>query len=193
MRRGRPALGTASKLHSMEPRQSSTGGTDESADNGGTWLFPLLLTVILIVVVGVAKLSSLPQERATRQPTGDTDWTPSIQPTGDTVRLTIDFGNGARKVFDALPWQPGTTVSDVMESAREFRPGIEFTQEGSGASGFLTSLDGLANEGASGRNWIYRVDQQHAHQSFCLEKVEPGRHVLWLFTDQLYNEDSAEE
>ncbi len=192
MRRGRPALGTASKLHSMEPKQSSTGGTGESPDHSGSWHFPLLLAVILILAIGIARLSSPPEERPTREP-GGADWTPTSQPTGETVRLTIDFGNGARKVYDALPWQPEMTVADLMESAREFRPGIEFAQRGSGASGFLTSLDGLANEGTSGRNWIYRVDQQHAHQSFCLEKIEPGRHVLWLFTDQSYNEGPAEE
>ncbi len=120
------------------------------------------------------------------------DWTLSPQPTGETVSLTINFGNGVKKEFEALPYRIEMTVVDLLAAARDFRPGITFTQVGTGESGFLRSLDGLANQGAEGRNWLYQVDGQHAHASFCLEKVGPGGHILWKFTDELYNDGDGE-
>jgi len=111
---------------------------------------------------------------------------------GETVVLSIDFGNGAKKEFAALPWQADMTVADLLEAAQNFQPSIQFTQIGTGERGFLNALDGLANEGAGGRNWLYQVDGQHAHVSFCLEKLEPGGHVLWVYADRLYNGEPVE-
>jgi hypothetical protein len=144
----------------------------------------LLVIALLILLAFAGRVSHQPPTG----PAGATaPWTPSPPAEGETVRLTIDFGNGATHEFAALPWQTEMTVADLLVSAQRFRPGIQFTQIGRGETGFLSALDGLANEGAGGRNWLYRVDGRHAHQSFCLEKLEPGSHVLWSFTDQQYN------
>ena len=170
----------------MEPKHSGTDGTERTGSIAD-WYFPLLLVVALLILLAFAGQVSHPPPPG---PTSTTDaWTPSPQPEGETVRLTIDFGNGTTKGFAALPWQAEMTVADLLEAARSFRPGIRYTQIGSGETGFLSTLDGLANEGAGGRNWLYRVDGRHAHLSFCLEKLEPGMHVLWSFTDQQYNEE----
>jgi len=178
----------------MESKQSSTDGaqdeTRQMGSNDRTWLFPLLLAVLLLGLVAVGKWAPQQEPRQHDDPTAD--WTPSPQPVGETVSLTIDFGNGVKKEFAALPWQAEMTVADLLEAAREFRPGIEFTQIGSGEVGFLRSLDGLANEGAGGRNWLYRVNHQHGHVSFCVEKIDSGEHVLWSFTDELYNDETGE-
>ena len=175
----------------MEPKQSGTGGSRQTGRSGAGWLFPALLAILLVILLGLTRwVPSQPPLQLSAPPD---NWTPSLRPTGQTASLSINFGNGAKKEFVALPWQAEMTVADLLERAREFRPGIRFKQIGSGESGFLTSLDGLANEGAGGRNWIYQVDGQHAHVSFCLEKIEPGTHVLWTFTDELYNEELTEE
>ena len=169
----------------METKQSGTDGTQPTPRCSGGWLFPALLAIGLLGLLLITRWTpSQPPLRLTVSP--DT-WVPTPQPTGETVSLTLDFGNGAKKEFAALPWQGEMTVADLLEQARKFRPGIEFTQVGQGESGFLTALDGLANEGGEGRNWIYRVDGRHANVSFCLEKIEPGTHVLWTFTDEQYN------
>jgi hypothetical protein len=167
----------------MEPRQSSTDGTQPS---GSGWLFPLFLTLVLVAMWGIAR--QIPQQQPARptEPATAETWMPA--PEGETVGLTIDFGNGVQKRFTALPWQPEMTVADLLSAARQFPPGIRFTQQGEGERGLLVALEGLANEGVAGRNWIYQVDGQHAHSSFCLEKIEPGMHILWTFTDQQYNE-----
>jgi hypothetical protein len=106
---------------------------------------------------------------------------PSPQPTGETASLSIDFGNGVRKEFAALAFRHGMTVGDLMREARKFRPGLQFTQRGSGAMGFVDSLENVANEGGRGRNWLYSVNGQGATRSFDVETLEPGAAVLWEF------------
>jgi hypothetical protein len=106
---------------------------------------------------------------------------PSPQPTGETASLAIDFGNGVRKEFAALAYRHGMTVGDLMREGRKFRPGLQFTQRGSGAMGFVESLENVANEGGGGRNWLYSVNGQGATRSFDVETLEPGAAVLWEF------------
>ena len=170
----------------MEGRTSSTDESDDRRDvapRSDSWMFPALL---LLVLVGVAIFAF-----TQRPPGGDSDsvaeaetWTPAAAPTGETVQLVIDFGNGARREFDSLPWRPEMTVADVLEAARTFRPGIRFTQQGAGESGFLTTLEGVGGEGAEGRNWRFSVDGKLGEESFCLVTVEAGGSVLWEYTEK---------
>ena len=155
-------------------------GTDEVRTRDGGWVFPALLAVVLLVA-SVWALQSRPT--ASSGTASDTPaWTPTPRPTGETVRLEIDFGNGASQRYDALPWQAEMTVADLMRQASQFQPPITYSQYGEGAGGFLTAINGLQNEGPSDRNWLYRVDDRHAEVSFCLQKLEPGARVLWIFT-----------
>lgn len=179
-----------SMVHSMETLPSSTGTSQQTPRNGPRrnehWMFVALLLAVLLVLAGFAKWKTNPPA-PNRLPSAA--WTPTPQSTGETVSLEIDFGNGAKKSWAALPWQPEMTVADAMAKARDFRPGLEYGQIGTGESGFLSSLAGLANEGANGRNWIYEVDGRHATVSFCVETLEDGSRVLWRFTDEQYNEE----
>jgi len=152
----------------MEPEQPSTGG--EPSASGG-WAFPALLAVVLLVAVAVAQL----------RPKSKPQWSPAPQPQGETVALTIDFGNGARQLFEALPWREGLTVEKLMQEAAAYRPGIHFTQQGTGEAGFLQSIEGLKNREGSGGNWTYEVNGRYAKTGFCLQKLEPGDRVLWKF------------
>ncbi len=175
----------------METLPAGTDATPQKerapqTGRGGGWLFAVLLLALLLVLAGFAKWRTNPP--AVAPPHFKVGWSPTPLPQGKSVSLTIDFGNGASKEYAALPWQEQMTVAEALTVARDFRPGIHFTQVGEGESGFLSSLDGLANEGAEGRNWLYQVDDQHAHVSYCVRKIEPGAHVLWTFTDQQYNE-----
>lgn len=167
----------------MELGQSGTDGVDGDPRGNqfhGGWVFPALLAAVLLVSLVIALGNRQPgTQDSSSQAAGN--WTPSELPQGDTVALEIDFGNGAKKQFAALPWRPEMTVSQVMEEAHKFRPGISFTQVGTGASGLLTAIDGVKNEGSGGKNWRYRVDDHFAEVSFCLEPVEPGAGVLWEF------------
>lgn len=179
------------KVHSMELGPSGTDGVDIDlrsdlrSDPGGSqshggWVFPALLATALLVLALIVFGNRQPGPQSVSPKTSG-NGTPSDEPLGSTVALEIDFGNGAKWQFAALPWRAGMTVAQLMEEARKFRPGIEFTQHGEGASGLLIAIDGLKNKGSGGRNWRYRVDDRFGEVSFCLQPIEPGMRVLWEF------------
>lgn len=150
--------------------------------SGYSWKLPVLLLFVLLGMLfwNRSRLERVPIVA----PTADAIWTPSEKPAGEVVQLEIDFGNGAKRQFEALPWRADMTVADVMTAARDFRPGIRYAQIGEGASGFLTELEGLKNEGASGRNWRYEVAGTPGSMSFCLQKVASGELVRWTFAGE---------
>jgi hypothetical protein len=154
----------------------------ESSSNAAWWKLPLLLAIVLLAMLFWRQGQPVVESAATRT-TGEA-WTPSEPATGEVVKLEIDFGNGARRSFDSLPWKGEMTVEDVMLAARDFRPGISYSQIGEGAKGFLTELEGLKNEGFSGRNWQYDVAGSAGTRSFCLETVNAGELVRWTFAAQ---------
>lgn len=73
------------------------------------------------------------------------------------------------------------TVGDLMREATAFRPGIEFTHSGEGEMSFLTSIEGVANEGPEGRSWVYDVGGRKAHVSYEVQPLAAGERVLWAF------------
>jgi hypothetical protein len=102
-----------------------------------------------------------------------------------TVRLVVDYGDGVIKTITGLPWSKGSTVLDVMNAAKDRPHGITFSYTGSGASAFLTRIDGVANEGGGGRkNWQLWVNTSYADRSFGVYEVQPLDVVFWRFTTQ---------
>jgi hypothetical protein len=168
----------------METKSNSPDA--RSCCNGpAAWKFPLLLLVVLAGIFFWKRSEPLTRPAGSFQ--ASIDWVPAVRPNGDTVGLEVDFGNGARRVFDALPYHADMTVADVMDEARQFQPAIRYTQMGEGAGGFLTDLEGLKNEGASGRNWQYEVAGKPGNKSFCLQTVMPGEVVRWTFAGEESN------
>ncbi len=169
----------------MERKQSGTGGdsTDRVSPSGGGWVFPALLAGVLIVTWGVAQLGPT-GKLSKRSGVPAVAWLPTPQPQGETVAMTLDFGNGAKQLFEALPWHEGMTVEKLMREAALFRPGITFVQQGEQETGLLQSINGLKNQGGIGRNWKYEVNGRYATVGFCVQKLEPGDRVLWEFVDQ---------
>lgn len=109
-------------------------------------------------------------------------WTPPAA-SAETVALEIDFGNGARREYAALPYREGMTVGDALRLARDFGPGLPFTHQGEGELSFLTSLDGVANQGPGGRFWLYQVDGRRADVSYEVQPLAAGERVLWQFKE----------
>ncbi len=142
------------------------------------WRLPLLLGLVLVVVW-------LLKDRAQDATTTEVVATASedaIVPTGQTVSLAIDFGDGEEKEYPAIGWRDGMTVRDVMlETVRE---NGRLEVRGSGEAAFLAGLDGKANEGDGGRNWLYSVNGEAGDRSFAIRAVRPGDRVLWKFVGQ---------
>lgn len=97
-----------------------------------------------------------------------------------SVALTIDYGDGVEKRFLGVPWEDGTTVLDVLEFAAKHPRGIKFEYRGRSATGFLTKIDDLANEGR-GRNWLFYLNGKIGERSFAVQELKAGDAVLWKF------------
>ena len=147
-------------------------------NNGPWWLYP-------VVLAGAIAIVALLAERTSQPPSDETDqisaWTPAEAVPGESVKLSIDFGNGAQRIFERLPWQKDMTVADLMLAAQEFRPSIQFQVEGHDEMAFLNSLEGVANGGAKRRNWLYRVNGEHAHVSYAAYTLKAGDEVVWIY------------
>jgi hypothetical protein len=107
---------------------------------------------------------------------------PSETGAGRTVSLTIDYGDGRRTEFEPTAWREGMTVYDVTSETQ--RQDLKLETLGTGESAFLANLDGIENEGANGRNWMYSVDGKLGDRSFAVYELEPGDQVLWTFGKQ---------
>lgn len=150
-------------------------------NDGPWWMYPLVLVGALVIV-------GLLAERANRPPLEEGDlaeWVPvevpEETPASESVKLTIDFGNGATRAFESLPWKQGMTVADLMLAAKDFRPGIQYKTKGEGKAAFLESLEGVVGGGANERNWLYRVNGEHANKSYGVYELKPGDDVLWIY------------
>ena len=149
---------------------------DSCAACSSWWRLPLLLATILVAML-------LLQGRGRRGEDADQRDVRSaeraIDSAAEPVQLTIDFGNGEQPVRQTASWREGMTVADLMNGA----PAVQDRSKGAGESAFLTQINGVANEGAGGRNWLYRVNGEHADRSFAVYKLRPGDHVLWTFAE----------
>jgi hypothetical protein len=105
------------------------------------------------------------------------------KPSESIVQLVIDYGDGVQKHFTRLPWRDGITVLDVMLAAAQHPRGIRVQHRGKGATVLVTQIDDVHNEGGTGtgRNWIYRVNDQVGERSAGIRAVEPGDKILWSF------------
>jgi uncharacterized protein DUF4430 len=107
---------------------------------------------------------------------------PPKEPEGakETVKLVIDYGDGAQKVFTSVPWTKETTVFTVLEAAARHPRGIKFVHQGKGETVLVTAIDDLKNEGR-GRNWLYEVNGKLGDRSCAVMPLKAGDSVLWRF------------
>lgn len=77
-----------------------------------------------------------------------------------TVSLTIDYSNGGRKSFTAIPWTEELTILEALEAASTIAPGIT-VEYGSSRNGSVINLrlDGASGEGTSG-DWACWVNDR---------------------------------
>lgn len=161
--------------------------------NSPWWVLPILLACVLAGVVGSRSLFHRPGGLTgpSDSPEGrisvsgyEKGWQPTPPVTGESASLTVDFGNGVQRHFDAIPWQADMTVLDLLETAVHFRPGITFGKVGEGESTFLTSIDGLATDRRERHFWQYWVNDQRADRGCGVFRLQAGDRVLWKFAPQ---------
>jgi len=104
----------------------------------------------------------------------------------DTVRLIVDYGDGASKTVANLPWAKGNTILDAMKAATTRSHGISFSYTGSGDSAVLTKIDDVQNEGggAGKKNWQYWANGTYGDRSFAVFELQAQDTIVWRFTTE---------
>ncbi len=101
-----------------------------------------------------------------------------------TVRLVVDYGDGASKTINNLAWAKGDTVLEAMKAATARPHGISFSFTGTGTSAILTRIDDVQNEGTGlgKKNWQYWVNETYGDRSFAAFEVQAQDVIVWRFT-----------
>ena len=100
-----------------------------------------------------------------------------------TVMVEIDFGSEKRMKSIPVVCSPDSTVLMSLERAQNMKM-LKFESRGSGETAFVSAIDGVANEGSDGRNWIYRVNEKLGDKSAGIYAVGPGDTISWSFGDK---------
>ena len=102
---------------------------------------------------------------------------------GETVRVVVEFGGEQTKTFKKIAWREGLTALAAMNQAKQAAEGIAFKYRGKGSRAFLTSIDGVKNEGGgrNSRNWTYRVNGRLGKKSFAVRTLKPDDVLTWKF------------
>jgi len=108
------------------------------------------------------------------------------QDTAQTVRLVVDYGDGATKTVNNLAWAKGGTVLDAMKAATARQHGISFSYTGSDAAAVLTRIDDVQNEGggAGKKNWQYWVNDAYGDRSFAIFELQAQDVVVWRYATE---------
>ncbi len=113
--------------------------------------------------------------------TNDEKPAPNAQQQSDSsITIAIDSGDGQplREVF--IDIRDGMTVIDAMRRAKA-AGSIEFAAQGRGEGSFVTQINGVANGGADGRNWLFDINGAEAQVGAGAIELKGGDRVLWRF------------
>ncbi len=140
------------------------------------------LQKLFLLALGGAILAAGGCERPAenRSPVKATDQVaPEVATTLD-VEVEVDFQNETPVVRGAIELPPGTTAFSALEALAEANK-LAVESTGDGETRFVVAIGPVANQGAGGDNWTYRVNGQLGDRSSGIFQLKPGDKVLWVF------------
>lgn len=141
---------------------------------------PYLIAAALLPLLSpftIAQQSIAPDETARDRPAIHDEMPPAVQ-------LSIDFGDGFQKSYRAIPWSADDmTVADAMQFAAQHAHATKFETRGENDTAFLSSIDGVKNQGYGKRSWIFHINGSMAEESFGTVKLQVGDAILWRFQE----------
>ena len=108
-------------------------------------------------------------------------------PAKGTVTLTIDFQNGTVRTFADLGCDEKTTVLSLLvdasraAEAKDAKERLSVKYRGKGETAMVTEIGEVKNEGGSGSNWLFKVNETWGDRSAALIRPKGGDKVLWTF------------
>lgn len=145
--------------------------SDESATrfyNGNKMKW--LSTIGLLAILMVAGCDSGPKTKSAEASRRDIG----------TVDLAVNFGETPDPIAVAVVCSEDSTVLSILERAHNMKE-LNLKFRGQGETAFVESINGIKNEGASGKNWIYRVNGKTGDKSAGIYEVDPQDKVSWQF------------
>jgi|WetSurMetagenome_2_1015567.scaffolds.fasta_scaffold995326_2 hypothetical protein len=99
--------------------------------------------------------------------------------TASTVSLEVRKADGTIKSFTGIPWSLNMTALDAMKMVDD----LKFTAEWSKSLGqwFVTSIDGVANQGAGKPYWGFCVDGYPAGVGAGSYVLGSKASVVWVY------------
>lgn len=98
-----------------------------------------------------------------------------------TIQVVIDYGDGFQRRYTSIAWRNGMTVTDALQAVAKHPRGIASRVRGQGELAFVESIDAVGNEGGSGKNWIFYVNDRMGESSAGATEVPEGGVVAWKF------------
>lgn len=138
---------------------------------------PLLLGIVLLAILAFRGFSPQGPAIEKRSDSHSSSGPALATNASEQVSLSLDFGDGRQQEFSSLPWRSGMTIADLLHEV----PNVSISEKGTGNVAFLTGINGIENQGADGKNWIYEVDGQSGDRSFADYELHAGDRVLWRF------------
>ena len=102
---------------------------------------------------------------------------------GKTVRVAIDYGDGAQLHVGGIAWRAKMSALDALVAIQKHRHGVSSTIKGKGAGAMVTQIGDLKNEGGGtkSRNWLFHVNGKQADVGAGAFELKAGDAVLWKF------------
>lgn len=101
------------------------------------------------------------------------------------VLLLIDFGDRKPLLEKSLELTGAPTVLDALQTGC----GGDLEVTGSGETAFVRGILGVANEGAGGDNWTYRVNGELGNRSAGIMPLSDNDRVEWTLGDYVPDTD----
>lgn len=136
----------------------------------------LLNTLVLLLAVG-ASLAAPERGQAAK-------------PAEKTVRLVVDYGDGAELHLNGLTWKSGMTVVDLLAAAKAHRHGVGCVIQGKGPTALVTQIGDTKNQGSGGqsRNWLFSIGGRQSDEGAGVRTLAAGDVVLWKYDVLKYDD-----
>ena len=109
----------------------------------------------------------------------------SLEATGKTFKLAIDYGDGVEKHYPKLAWREGLTVLEAMELTKDHPRGVKFAtrNDAKGEAAFVDHIDNVHNEGGGkdARNWTFKINGKKSPVGAGVQKLAENDTVVWKF------------
>ncbi|MFO0455772.1 MAG: DUF4430 domain-containing protein [Planctomycetota bacterium] len=147
----------------------------------------ILFTACLFLPIGCdrAGTDGGKQGSAQAKSTSPSTTTPQVGPAEQPpakieVDVEIDFRNSTPAISGKVTLEKDQTAFAALENfARQKELKVDF--KGQGETLFVMGIGEVANQGAGGINWTYRVNGELGDRSSGIFSLKPGDKVLWIF------------